>query len=320
MPDMPDMGKKVGPLPMGAWIAVVAGGLALGYYINKKNSANQQPTAEQLTESGVGTGGGTFLPISPPSDNPVESEPDTNQSWTQKAINWLIAQNMDSIVGASAVNKYINGQSLTAQESAMVAMVLAHFGAPPEGVSAPPDTGVPATPGNLQLLGTVGGSVMLSWSPVSGATGYEIRWTSQWGEGGPELTVLPTWTSLGHDSRYDHTFYVRAVNDFGASQPASVNVPKWSGNSAPSAPNQPPPSSTPPPSSGGRVYSILKGDTLTLISLKHYGTPSRWQAIYNNNAGAIEDAARRNGKQSSRGGPNNQVGWWIYPGTVLNIP
>lgn len=322
MADMPDLGKKVGPLPLGAWIAVVAGGLALGYYINKRSAANNQPSDQQLAESGVGTGGGTFLPINPPSDTGDDDAiPDTNQTWANKAITWLTAQNMDALVASSAVNKYINGQTLSVQESALIAMALGHFGPPPEGIGSPPDNPNPTMPTNFHVVSTIGPVVMLAWSPVAGATSYEIRWNSQFGEGGPQTTVLPTLASGGHDGRYDHTFYVRAVNDYGVSDSASVSVPKWSGDTTPPVDN-PPPTNTPPnnpPPPATRTYTIQGGDTLTGISVKMYGTSSRWISIYNANAGTIEDAARRHGKASSRGN-NGTVGWWIYPGTVLTIP
>jgi LysM domain-containing protein len=320
MADMPDLGKKVGPLPMGAWIAVVGAGLFIGYRINKSMAAKQTPADQQLVEDGVGTGGGTFLPINPPSSTPVESEPETNMSWQQKAVQWLISHNYDPLVAQNAVGKFLNGQTLSPTESAMLAFVIGALGPPPEGASTPPDSPQPTMPTNLTGTPVKGtGTVMLAWSPVPGATSYEIRWSSTQGPGGPESTVLPQHASMGHDPNYDHTFFVAAINEFGSSGQASVNVPKWNGVQGPPTNPNPPSSPPPAPSPGGSQYTVQKGDTLWAISAKFYRTSARWLSIYNENAGAIEAAARANGKSSSRG-PNGTVGWWIYPGTVLRIP
>ena len=62
-----------------------------------------------------------------------------------------------------------------------------------------------------------------------------------------------------------------------------------------------------------KTHTVKQGDTLWGIALKYYGTGTKNTVIYNNNKTAIEAAAKSHGKQSS----NN--GWWIYPGTVLNI-
>lgn len=324
MADMPDFGKKIGPLPAGAWAVIVVAGLGIGYFINNRSAKkNAGPTEQQLTETGVGVGGGKFLPIDPPSDTGDDDKlPETNQSWGNKAITWLIAQSFDGVVANNAVNKFLTGQTLSAQESALIAMVLAHFGPPPDGTSAPPDNPLPATPGNLTVTATVGDRVNLSWSPVIGASSYEVSWsTAEYGEGGPQQTSLPTISSPGHAGGYDHIFFVRAVNEFGKSEPASINVPHWDGKGSNPPPSNPPPSNPPPssPPPQPRTYTIHTGDTLTGISVRFYGTASRYVNIYNANAGAIEGAAKAHGKTSSRG-PNGTVGWWIYPGTVLQIP
>jgi hypothetical protein len=131
-----DLGKQVGPLPLGVWIAVGAGGLALGYVINKKMAASAaaattQPSTGQLTETGVGTGGGQFI-FDPPASGTVDTTPETNASWGRKATTWLIAQNHDPTLADQAVRKYLSALPLTIQEKATMALVMQHMGPPPE--------------------------------------------------------------------------------------------------------------------------------------------------------------------------------------------
>lgn len=76
----------------------------------------------------------------------------------------------------------------------------------------------------------------------------------------------------------------------------------------------PPPSST---SSAAVTRTVKSGDTLSAIASAWGVTQS---AAYSRNAAAIEAAAKSHGLSSSRGGPSNSLGWWIFPGTVLTKP
>ena len=64
----------------------------------------------------------------------------------------------------------------------------------------------------------------------------------------------------------------------------------------------------------GNTYTIKTGDTLWEISIKFYGTGTKWKTIYDANKDIIESTAKKRGKSSS----NN--GWWIFPGVTLTIP
>lgn len=147
-----DLGKQIGPLPLGAWIAVVAGGLGLAFFVNRSQSGDDEPVP--LSDLGVGTGGTPqeFIDVSPP-DPPTdggESEGvDTNDEWGRQASDWLIAQGFDPGISVNAVNKYLTGRRLTLQEQALVNRVLVRFGTPPEPLPAtkPPKKPDP-DPGN----------------------------------------------------------------------------------------------------------------------------------------------------------------------------
>ena len=64
------------------------------------------------------------------------------------------------------------------------------------------------------------------------------------------------------------------------------------------------------------THTVKSGDNLWVISRKYYGTATQAlvDKIYNANKDVIEQTAKKYGKKSSN------KGWWIYPGTVLNIP
>ncbi|MBS6366577.1 MAG: LysM peptidoglycan-binding domain-containing protein [Clostridiales bacterium] len=70
--------------------------------------------------------------------------------------------------------------------------------------------------------------------------------------------------------------------------------------------------STAPKTTGG--YTVVSGDNLWDIARVKLGDGSRMNEIYELNRDTIEAAAKKYGRSSSSNG------WWIYPGTVLQLP
>ena len=70
--------------------------------------------------------------------------------------------------------------------------------------------------------------------------------------------------------------------------------------------------STAPKITGG--YTVVSGDNLWDIARVKLGDGSRMNEIYELNKDTIEAAAKKYGRSSSSNG------WWIYPGTVLQLP
>lgn len=139
-----DLGKQVGPLPVGAWVAVVGGGLAIGWYFSKGTASNNAAQQVPLTEPGVGVGGGQVLVPDPPTQNDTPSQDILdNSTWGRRAINWLIAKGYDPGTAQSAVSKFLNGTNRTLLEQTYINLVLVQFGAPPEEVPLPE---TPTTP------------------------------------------------------------------------------------------------------------------------------------------------------------------------------
>lgn len=146
--------KQVGPLPAGAWMAVVGGGLAIGWYFSKGSAeaAKGGGTSQQvpLTDPGVGVGGGGLV-YDPPTTVPTTGTAiTTNELWGNQAINWLIGKGLDPGIANGAITKFLTGQNRSLKEQGMINMALLQFGTPPESVPVPdnplPTIPVPTTP------------------------------------------------------------------------------------------------------------------------------------------------------------------------------
>lgn len=149
MAGMPDMGKMLGPLPLGAWIVVVGGGLGIAYYTHQNNTPNEPAIVEDTSGTpGVGDGGsGMYWQDASPPDNAggVAGAPTDNDQWGRLATNYLIAQGYPPSVADSAIRKYLAGDKLSAQEFSLVNVALRQFGSPPIPLP-PPVFGPPKQP------------------------------------------------------------------------------------------------------------------------------------------------------------------------------
>jgi LysM repeat protein len=149
-----DLGKQIGPLPLGAWIAVVGGGLAITYW--QRNAGSNDGGGEVPEDTGpdandVGTGPG-WTAVPPPSTAPTDGNTpkfESNEAWGQAAINWLIAQGYSPGISSSAITKAlnggvdINGVKMSIQEWSLWSLALTKFGSPPYPVNVAPPTNVP---------------------------------------------------------------------------------------------------------------------------------------------------------------------------------
>jgi hypothetical protein len=149
-----DLGKQVGPLPLGAWVAVVGAGLGVALYTRRQSQGAGDPTVVEDTSGvpGVGTGvNGMWTDVTPvpPSDTPTVYA--DNDAWGRAAIDRLIADGYPSAQVYSAITKALAGgvgdNQLSVTEFAIWAraLVLMHTPPTPVGVPAPSPTGPPGT-------------------------------------------------------------------------------------------------------------------------------------------------------------------------------
>lgn len=245
-----DLGKQVGPLPIGGWIAVVGGGLVVGYFINK-GQAQQDAAAQQtqLTESGIGTGGSQFIYDEPENMKPQGPDVEkTNDQWGREVTNWLIGRGVDPYKADNMVRKYLSGEPLNAEERGMINLALTHFGAPPEPLPPvdQPETETPSPttdkPGALQ-------SFVIYRNPGVNLLAYRVDDKTKWvdisirGSNGYRFDVRQAVLPGGGQYRYSHFqppqwrgvtfgYYITPVNEAGAG-PQAVRRTQFTGGYAP---------------------------------------------------------------------------------------
>ena len=140
---MPDLGKMIGPLPLGAWLAIVAvgGGVAL-YTRNNAKDKTTEIVEDTSMIPGVGTGvSGQWINLTPPEEDETvpDTEPLTNDQWGRQAVAYLIGYGMDPVQASVAVGNYLQGEPpLTAQQLTLIGIVILRMGIPPDPIIQPP--------------------------------------------------------------------------------------------------------------------------------------------------------------------------------------
>jgi hypothetical protein len=195
-----DLGKQVGPLPLGAWIAVVAGGLGLAWYSTRMKTGEPEIVDDTSGTPGVGTGAvSSWLQnTAPDTDADVAGKITTNEEWGRAAVNHLIALRYDEVLADSAIRKYLNGNDPkpSVGEFALQRMALARFGSPPyplpPSVNDPPTSTSPpvTTPTTPKPNPT---------PPAKGAVKY--YYVKAWPAKGSTLSGIAE-ISYGHASRW----------------------------------------------------------------------------------------------------------------------
>lgn len=156
--------EMIGPLPAGAWIAVIGAGLALSYW--RKRSGTQTATTQAVDPTTAGFTDATLGNLATTTDTtgPTLTTIGDNVQWFRQAESQLIAEGDDPTLVDQALRDYIEGNPLTQQEQAVVDRALQLTGPlpqppPPAPVSqnpvgsAPTGTGAPTGPTtNLQAL------------------------------------------------------------------------------------------------------------------------------------------------------------------------
>lgn len=144
------MGKQMGPLPLGAWVAIVGGSLAFMMYQRNRNAspADAVTSLDALSADsigGVGVGGvgaiGGYTPTDGGTGAPSDASGaiESNTQWGQKVFAFLTGQGNDPATVDKAVRDYLSGIGLNVQANGLITQGLGKFGMPPETIgNAPP--------------------------------------------------------------------------------------------------------------------------------------------------------------------------------------
>lgn len=289
------LGKKIGPFTAQTWIIIAGGGAIVVYMIIRKRNAGStplttdsftNPNADSISSQAGGSSSGTV--------NTANGTPNTftNAQWALNASNGLIAGGDDPTTVSNALSKYMNGQSLSAAEAAIVAVAITTYGEPPQGV-LPVTTGGSTTPPNS----TGDGSDPVTQLIVNGAgwfaetangiiqniSGSQLQdYTAQ---GVQKTSAYSSYAQEPNGDVYGQLAYAMNGQKAGDWVYISSNDLKGLLNSG-TGPVNPTRVLTPPTSTAGQAhtYTTLPGDTLTNLSQRFLGT-SDTTAIRSSNPG-----------------------------------
>jgi hypothetical protein len=158
------LARRVGPLPVGAWLVIVAVGVAATAAVVRRRQGAAAPVepadpdapATSTMPTPFTLGGfqvpgnaspGTGQGVNPSSVDFDPPEVRTNADWEISASRWAIGRGFQPSVVTAALAKFLMGEQLTPQELSIVDQALAANGPPPEPVPPPQSTPTP-TPTN----------------------------------------------------------------------------------------------------------------------------------------------------------------------------
>lgn len=252
---------KLGPLPVWAWGLIGGGIFGVAYYLHKKKqvaAGSTGPSYSDLNASGNGGNAGE-LATTGGSAGAGGGTPPSLASWAANVVNWLIGQGTDPASASNAISAYINGQTLTSDQTVLVNKGLTQFGSPPSGIlpvntvtdnPSPTPTPTPTPPGPVDLSQTAfqqGAGAVLWQQYQSNQTPSNLHLWQQ---------AYNAWYAAGG----------------GAAVPSSFT---------------PTGDAVAPTAAAPRTYTVQPGDNLSAISQRFYGNANRYTDIYNANQGVI---------------------------------
>lgn len=191
-----ELARKVGPLPLGGWLAIAAVGVAAAIIIQRRRAAANAaaasaepsvvgPDGERLDATAVASytpggfvvgGGGTQATgnTNGADDSfmgPAIPDPKTNSDWARAANNYLIGRGYEPSIVIDGVSRFLGGSVLTTQQQAMINDALQNVGPPPENVPPPAVTPVPVPTGS----GGGGGTITKPAPPAATGTSVIAR-------------------------------------------------------------------------------------------------------------------------------------------------
>lgn len=158
--------RQLGPLPVWAWIAALAGGALIAVRLRAGDPADDADTLTDptgaassavTTTTGAAAGAGsvqlrpsTIYAPAPVTSDPTTTGPANNNEWRRQAAAYLIGRNRSALDVDRALARYLAGEQLDPAAEALVNEALAAIGPTPDPVLAPlpptPELPTPADP------------------------------------------------------------------------------------------------------------------------------------------------------------------------------
>jgi hypothetical protein len=299
------LNKKVGPLPVGVWIVAIGGGLIIAYTVKSKSSGGSTlaVAANGTTgpDSGVGNGSVGGWAFQPPTATAGAKTYATNEEWGQAAIAYLIGQNYDASLADAAIRNYLGGLQVSVQQQPLVDAAIRGIGPTPQILNpiSGPAPNTPITTGVPPVAGGGGGTNTPPPTNTGGLFGFLFRLA--------DIFIPGISGSLSNINVPVNGQNYGVSGSYGSDK-GSVTVTNPDGstvtvNADPNSSTTSNATTTPVATiTGTRSYTVVAGDTLSMISIKMYGSALQQDKIYNANAALIPDRDH------------------LIAGTSLNIP
>lgn len=303
---MAALSKKIGPLPVGAWIAVFGVGILIAYAVNSRagsgtRAANTLAVADDGTtgpEPDVGSGAVGGWQYQQAVAAQAAKTYDTNEKWGRAAIEFLIGQGYDASLADVAIRRYLGGLDITVQQRPLITAAINGIGPTPEQMNPinelPPDS--PITPPGSDGGGSTNNPPPTPPRNNGGLFGWIFGLVDVFL---PGLNIRANNVQVPiNGQNYEVDFsYGTEGGSVGVTDPngatTDVSIPKSSTNPATTTPAAP---------GSQRTYTVKEGDTLAGISMAMYGSSLQASKIYNANLTKISNKDR------------------LVAGTVLVIP
>lgn len=140
-------GKKLGPLPVWGWGALL--GLAVVGYMYYKNRSSSSAAAVPATNDAGATTGGSVTPDLTANDlgtvgdytgqvttTPTAGSVTDNTTWEVQAVAYMVTQGKNPLSVQQALDAYLNGTPLSWTQQQLVTTVVSKYGLPPQGVTS----------------------------------------------------------------------------------------------------------------------------------------------------------------------------------------
>lgn len=140
------LGRRIGPLPAGAWIVAVLGGVGVAIVIRRQASSDQlasdayaageQSGYDSVAQDATGGWDGSFTNAG--AGNLYDPDPGTNTGpiktnaqWRHRVATVLTDEGYRATLIETALAKWFDGKSLNRQQSEIISEALARIGPPP---------------------------------------------------------------------------------------------------------------------------------------------------------------------------------------------